>query len=67
VPAPRPSCRSPLSDQIRQSLQSALGAAYTLERELGGGGMSRVFVADEEALGRKVVVKVVAPELAEGR
>jgi serine/threonine-protein kinase len=55
-----------LSDQIRQTLQSALGAAYTLERELGGGGMSRVFVADEEALGRKVVVKVVAPELAEG-
>src|SRR4051812_14930352 len=28
--------------------------------------MARVFVADEEALGRKVVVKVVAPELAEG-
>ena len=28
--------------------------------------MSRVFVADEEALGRKVVVKVLAPELAEG-
>jgi eukaryotic-like serine/threonine-protein kinase len=53
-------------DQIRTTLQSALGAAYTLERELGGGGMSRVFVADEEALGRKVVVKVVAPELAEG-
>ncbi|PYP79812.1 MAG: hypothetical protein DMD35_06765 [Gemmatimonadetes bacterium] len=55
-----------MADQIRQTLQSALGAAYTLERELGGGGMSRVFVADEEALGRKVVVKVVAPELAEG-
>jgi eukaryotic-like serine/threonine-protein kinase len=55
-----------VSDQVRQTLQSALGAAYTLERELGGGGMSRVFVADEEALGRKVVVKVVAPELAEG-
>jgi eukaryotic-like serine/threonine-protein kinase len=55
-----------VSDPIRQTLQSALGAAYTLERELGGGGMSRVFVADEEALGRKVVVKVVAPELAEG-
>jgi hypothetical protein len=55
-----------VSDQIRQSLQSALGAAYTLERELGGGGMSRVSVADEEALGRKVIVKVVAPELAEG-
>ena len=28
---------------LRDQLQSALGAAYTLERELGGGGMSRVF------------------------
>ncbi|MBL8998920.1 MAG: serine/threonine protein kinase, partial [Gemmatimonadetes bacterium] len=34
--------------------------------ELGGGGMSRVFVAQEHALGRTVVVKVIAPELAEG-
>ena len=37
-----------------------------LERELGGGGMARVFVAEETALGRRVVVKVLAPELAEG-
>ena len=28
--------------------------------------MSRVFVAEEVALGRRVVVKVLAPELAEG-
>jgi serine/threonine-protein kinase len=33
---------------IRDDLQSSLGAAYTLERELGGGGMSRVFVAEED-------------------
>ena len=32
---------------LRDQLQSTLGNAYTLERELGGGGMSRVFVADE--------------------
>ena len=55
-----------MSDALRTQLQDALGAAYTLERELGGGGMSRVFVADEAALARKVVVKVVAPELVEG-
>jgi serine/threonine-protein kinase len=54
------------SPDLRAQLQSTLGDAYTLERELGGGGMSRVFVADEVALGRKVVVKVVAPELVEG-
>ncbi|MEP6764586.1 MAG: serine/threonine-protein kinase, partial [Gemmatimonadaceae bacterium] len=51
---------------LRDELQNALGAAYTLERELGGGGMSRVFVADEVALGRKVVVKVLSKDLAEG-
>ena len=51
---------------FRERLQAALGAAYVLERELGGGGMSRVFVAREEALGRDVVVKVLAPELTAG-
>src|SRR5512133_2475950 len=51
---------------LRDQLQATLGASYTLERELGGGGMSRVFVATENALGRKVVVKVLAPDLAEG-
>src|SRR5213594_3280955 len=45
-------------------LQAALGAAYRIERELGGGGMSRVFVAEEVELGRRVVIKVLAPELA---
>ena len=53
-------------DRLRDQLQTSFGAAFTLERELGGGGMSRVFVAREEALGRAVVVKVLAPELAEG-
>lgn len=49
---------------LRERLQTSLGTAYTIERELGGGGMSRVFVAEETALGRRVVVKVLAPELA---
>ena len=51
---------------LHEQLQSALGATYTLERELGGGGMSRVFVATETALGRTVVIKVIAPGLLEG-
>ncbi|HVT38914.1 MAG TPA: protein kinase [Gemmatimonadaceae bacterium] len=52
------------SPDLRDQLQKTLGDAYTLERELGGGGMARVFVAEEAALGRKVVVKVLPPDLA---
>ncbi|WP_310569955.1 hypothetical protein [Gemmatimonas sp.] len=51
---------------LRDQLQQTLGGGYTLERELAGGGMSRVFVARDEALGREIVVKVIAPDLAEG-
>jgi serine/threonine-protein kinase len=50
----------PLPDQ----LQAALGDAYRLEHELGGGGMSRVFVATEIAFGRRVVVKVLPGEMS---
>ncbi len=53
-------------NDLQAQLQATLSGAYTLERELGGGGMSRVFVADEVRLGRKVVVKVLSPELAAG-
>jgi eukaryotic-like serine/threonine-protein kinase len=49
---------------LQEQLQRTLGASYTIERELGGGGMSRVFVAEETSLGRKVVVKVLPPDLA---
>jgi serine/threonine-protein kinase len=48
---------------LRAQLQSAVGDLYTIERELGGGGMSRVFVATETALDRPVVLKVLPPEL----
>src|SRR5665213_3126376 len=51
---------------IYDRLQTTLAGSYVLERELGGGGMSRVFLADELRLGRKVVVKVLSPELAAG-
>src|SRR5688572_4074655 len=45
-------------------LQAALAPAYTIERELGGGGMSRVFLATEARLARKVVIKVLPPEMS---
>jgi TolB-like protein/tetratricopeptide (TPR) repeat protein/tRNA A-37 threonylcarbamoyl transferase component Bud32 len=49
---------------LKEGLQQTLGSAFTVERELSGGGMSRVFVALDASLGRRVVVKVLPPELA---
>ncbi|HEY9225231.1 MAG TPA: serine/threonine-protein kinase [Gemmatimonadaceae bacterium] len=50
-------------EDLKTRLQAELGDAYSIERELPRGGMSRVFVAKENALGRQVVIKVLAPEL----
>lgn len=57
---------SPISEDLRKRLQDKLGNAYILDRELGGGGMSRVFTAEETALARKVVIKVLPEELIGG-
>lgn len=54
------------ADSLHGQLQLSLGSTYIIERELGGGGMSRVFVAEETAFGRRVVIKLLAPELAVG-
>ncbi len=51
---------------LRDQVQAALGSSYVLQRELGGGGMSRVFVAHEPSLNRDVVVKVLHPDLVSG-
>ena len=51
-------------EELSGRLQAALGAAYRVDQELGGGGMSRVFLAEETRLARRVVVKVLPPELA---
>ena len=37
--------------ELRDDLQAALGTTYRIEQELGGGGMSRVFLAEEVGLG----------------
>jgi len=52
--------------ELQDRLQEALKSTYRLEKELGGGGMSRVFLAEELALGRKVVIKVLPPDMAAG-
>ena len=54
-----------MTTDLRQQLQDHLAGRYTLERELGG-GMARVYVADDDSLRRKVVVKVLDAEMAQG-
>src|SRR4029078_5027463 len=48
---------------FEERLQETLSTAYDIERELGGGGMSRVFVATDLLLKRKIVIKTLSPEL----
>jgi TolB-like protein/tRNA A-37 threonylcarbamoyl transferase component Bud32/tetratricopeptide (TPR) repeat protein len=48
----------------REQLQASLGTAFTIQRELGGGGMSRIYLARDEALERDIVIKVLPRELA---
>jgi serine/threonine protein kinase/tetratricopeptide (TPR) repeat protein len=45
-------------------LRAALADRYSLDRELGSGGMATVYLADDLKHRRKVAVKVIRPELA---
>jgi serine/threonine-protein kinase len=42
---------------------AALADRYTVERELGRGGMATVYLAEEKKHGRKVAIKVLRPEI----
>ena len=53
-----------MTDALLKILEHSLRGSYRVEREIGGGGMARVFVAEEMALSRRVVVKVLSAELA---
>jgi hypothetical protein len=44
---------------LERRLRETLAGTYSVERELGGGGMSRVFAAEEVALGRRIALKVL--------
>jgi serine/threonine-protein kinase len=49
-------------DQLAR-LGTALAGRYSLERELGRGGMATVYLADDLKHPRKVAIKVLRPEL----
>ncbi len=52
-----------MSDPVAR-LNAALEGRYTIERELGEGGMATVYLADDLKHERKVALKVLKPELA---
>src|SRR5439155_20812676 len=47
-----------------ERLHTALGAAYVVERQLGTGGMSTVYLAEDVRHHRKVAIKVLREDLA---
>src|SRR3989442_11972910 len=55
--------RAPLADLLAR-LQAALADRYTIERELGRGGMATVYLAHDQRHHRLVAIKVLKPELA---
>jgi len=51
-------------EESTPALAGILGGRYRIQRELGRGGMARVYLAEDLKHGRDVAVKVIRPELA---
>jgi serine/threonine-protein kinase len=51
-------------NEAKERLNTALASRYTIEREIGAGGMATVYLAHDVKHDRKVAVKVLRPELA---
>jgi serine/threonine-protein kinase len=50
--------------EVPPTLAAALAGRYTIERELGRGGMATVYLAEDTKHGRKVAIKVLRSGLA---
>lgn len=55
---------APDDSALLERLKTDLASSYSIHRELQAGGMSRVFLAEDRTLHRRVVIKVLAPNLA---
>jgi serine/threonine protein kinase len=53
-----------MTDPLRARITAALGAQYRIDDEIGRGGMSIVYRAQDLRLNRHVAVKVLPPDLA---
>ena len=52
------------ADSLHEAVAEALHERYVVEREIGRGGMAAVFLAEERKHARRVVLKVLNPDLA---
>src|SRR3989442_13192720 len=51
-------------ERVQEALSAALGDRYTIDRELGRGGMATVYVAEDLRHSRPVAIKVLRPDVA---
>jgi len=60
--ATRQSVRAAAQAELVRKLQTALGANYHVDHELGEGGFAHVFAVTDRKLARQIAVKVLRPE-----
>ena len=57
---------SPIMPELIERLGGAIATRYRIQRELGQGGMAKVFLAHDLKYDREVAVKVLRPDVAGG-